>query len=284
MDNINTNSDKIDWNHIAWKSDENIKSYIRKFGNQNTDLSSMDHEQLLHLAKCTEKACAITYEENSQCSQCSEIIDKCHCNRCDDCYCVQNECKCEKGYKYSPPNNKYNDDEEYENKCNDDQQYENKCEDKYNKSDKPFINDTHKNMTLPLKKIVLTKKMYMISKKEVNDVKEDIQEPIKQKVKQNISKCTAKNIPSHRPFINENIENLAYKIKLKLFILDKTNKYKNKALNQDILRLIELVVMHHDVNIDAMDRSSIVKLFSKIETLDKQLQLNILKNIMYCLN
>ena len=82
----------------------------------------------------------------------------------------------------------------------------------------------------------------------------------------------------------EQIENLAYKIKLKLFILDKTNKYKNKPLNRDILQLIVLIVTQHQVQLNERDQQTIVKLFAKIESLDKQLQLEILKTIMLYLN
>lgn len=425
---------KIDWDNTTWKNNDNIKSYIRKFGNPDTNLSEMTHDELLHLAKCTEKACAITNEENQPCSQCNEIIAECHCVRCDNCYCVQIECKCNNQYanghyvhQYANDNRNVNNDEECNRNANDDKECTNvannanddkttfcinnanddktrindkeydadnnkKCTDNAN-NDKTRINNKECNvdnnstgdcsgcdndsmniqyndhecnnndenmekLILSTKKILLTKKIIIISKKKKKEQNNDetvhnddeilqyqycdetvhndetvhkvseyqhCNEIVHNKIEtihndqtvhsnneilqnqcsnnyknttQNNNECTMKNnnqsmqnsknyiidTISNIMFPNEDIESLAYKIKLKLFILDKTNKYKNKTLNKDILRLIKLIVLHHNVEINELDSQSIVKLFAKIETLDKKLQLQILKNIMYCLN
>jgi hypothetical protein len=86
----------IDWKNETWTNTFNLKTYIKKYGNSTINLSDKSNSELLYLAKSTEKAVALIEEENTQCKQCSAIVDECECDRCDKCYNIVDECECPK--------------------------------------------------------------------------------------------------------------------------------------------------------------------------------------------
>ena len=242
--NNEINENKIDWDNAAWKSIDNLKNYIRKYGNSAVSLNEMNQEELLHLARCTEKAQILINEGNSQCLQCHKIVDCCECDRCNQCYCVPMECKC------------------------------------------------------PPQKMILTKKLVFLksNSKKINlpqivdNVVQNAQSN-NQNNNQNSSNNGSNSSNEHNE-VNESLSNngkyrdeimiLSYKIKLKLFIMDKINKYKNKNLNDDILLVMNLIVFQHcnpNETIKDNNKRNIVELFEQIDELDIDKQ----KQILHCM-
>lgn len=93
----------INWKENAWKNKENLINYICKFGNPDAvEFAQMTHEELLVLAKNTEKANALLAEDECNCDSCGERIDECECERCPSCFCTL--CDCEEKYKENEKN------------------------------------------------------------------------------------------------------------------------------------------------------------------------------------
>ncbi len=86
---------KIDWNTDTWKSDANLKAYIRKFGNIES-MKDMDHHDLLDFAKKTEKARILIDTEMEICEKCQKTLNDCGCERCKICFLVECVCSQEK--------------------------------------------------------------------------------------------------------------------------------------------------------------------------------------------
>lgn len=85
----------IDWDNPIWKNDVNLKNYIKTNGNSSVNLNGLTIDELLSLAKSTEKALAlIDIEEEEICARCEYAIDDCICYRCRKCY--SSCCNCPK--------------------------------------------------------------------------------------------------------------------------------------------------------------------------------------------
>lgn len=217
---------KINWDEDVWKHDINLKSYIRKHGNGSVNLNQYNHEQLLKLAKNTERANVLNDIEQQICMYCVTNIDNCTCERCDYCYNTKYECECDDNSK------------------------------------KSIKSDTQKQEPIEIienaepskKTIIINYNNNVDSAKKMNDL------------------------------ANIDIEILSKKIRLKLFILEKSNKFKNQNLNNDIKSLIILIVVNHSIELQDIDKTSIITIFKKIEKLSKTLQLSILQNILLALN
>jgi len=86
----------IEWNTNVWKSKDNLKHYIRQYGNGEINLTKLSYEDLFKLAKSTEKANVLINEGSQQCQSCCKIIDECNCDRCNICFEILLQCTCEK--------------------------------------------------------------------------------------------------------------------------------------------------------------------------------------------
>ena len=84
--------EKIDWNNNVWKHDTNLKIYIRQYGNPNSQLNGLNTQELIYLAKCTEKARVLIDTGKAECSLCQNIVDNCECFRCNECFSTICEC------------------------------------------------------------------------------------------------------------------------------------------------------------------------------------------------
>lgn len=84
----------VNWEDPIWKSECNLKGYIKKNGNPRINLNDKSKENLLELAKKTEKALAlIEIEKEELCSNCCSNIDNCTCYRCKKCYSTNCDCE-----------------------------------------------------------------------------------------------------------------------------------------------------------------------------------------------
>ena len=239
---------KIDWNDSTWKSLDNLKNYIRKYGNPSTNLKDMTRDELLHLAQCTEKAQTLINEGNSECAGCQKIVDECECDRCDGCYCAPVECQCApkkviltKILTFVIPK---------QNPRNDPPQIA---------IDPPQIAIDPPQIAIDLPQIATDSPQIATDPPALSS---DIFE---------IAPYASVNLDE-----NDEISILSHKIRIKLFILDKTNKYKNKNLNEDILRLMNLIVMQNHA---IPPQANLVNLFTRIETLDRASQKAVLQRI-----
>ena len=84
----------IDWTDSTWCHEYNLKNYIKRYGNHKTNLGNKTYDELLQLAKNTEKALVLIKEDEHECRLCKKKIDDCCCYRCDECY--KTYCKCRK--------------------------------------------------------------------------------------------------------------------------------------------------------------------------------------------
>jgi len=85
----------INWNDNIWKSDDNIKLYIRKYGNPPSNLNTLTHDELLLFAQKTEKVVVLNSIDQKTCDHCNGILDQCICPRCDKCYESIFDCMCD---------------------------------------------------------------------------------------------------------------------------------------------------------------------------------------------
>jgi len=82
----------IDWESNTWNDDNNIKNYIKKNGNADVNLSKFSHDDLMQLAKNTEKALALDEGDDIPCHLCENLFEGCNCYRCPECYSTLCDC------------------------------------------------------------------------------------------------------------------------------------------------------------------------------------------------
>ncbi len=86
------NLGKIDWDNSVWEDSNNLKLYIHEYGNPGVNLNAITDEDLMNLAKATEKGRVMLDIMDERCIKCGNEFKECFCIRCDLCYATQCDC------------------------------------------------------------------------------------------------------------------------------------------------------------------------------------------------
>lgn len=234
-----------------------LKKFLEENGQNLKDYRYLKKEFLVEKCIKVQKGKDLLEMDYEFCSQCSQLTDNCKCERCKKCYEPMGDCECKP--KVAP---------------------------------KPVVKPIAKYIkkVKPVKKTKIVKKIKPIIKPTIN-IKPDITTPPLPPQSSGIIDLT--NILgdlSSEPVIEEKKDNIdkiqslinlqGYKIKIKLFIIEKVNKEPNPGLKNDIIYLIDLILQKNKITLTEEQKQTFPSIFKIIYKESIKTQTDVLKEIL----
>jgi len=228
----------------SWKNLQ-LKDYLKDNGQNLKDYRYLKKEFLVEKCIKVQKGKDLLQMDNEFCSGCSQLTDNCKCERCKGCYEPMSDCECKP--KVAP---------------------------------KPIVKPITKYIKKTKQPKTIVKKIKPIIKPKI-DIKPDITTPpLPSPTKSDVMDFS--NILATKIVVEEKKDNIneiqslinlqGYKIKIKLFIIEKVNKEPNPGLKNDIIYLIDLILQKNKITLDEEQKQTFPSIFKVIykETIQKQ--------------